>query len=395
VENDQLLHPDCFFNAQLQDSRFGRTNLLSTEAGMPTVTVVVPVRNEARSLEQTLRGLLTQNFPSSDFEVIVADGGSTDETVPIVRRLQAEFSNLELLFNPRRLSSAARNLAVRHMIGDYAVIVDGHCNITDRDYLRHVVEAFEASGADCLGRPQPLNAPNPTSFQQAVSLARQSRLGHNPDSDIYSEVAKFVEPQNTAVAYSRKVFERIGLFDPAFDACEDVEFNQRVFEAGFQCYFTPKLKVLYHPRSNWSALFYQLGRYGSGRARLAVKNLRSLTLPALVPPFWLVWLAVAPLLALLVPPLGWLFLGSLICYTLVLFGAGLWLGRGQTLGVIARIPAVFVAIHAGFGWGFWKEIAKQMRLRWQGRRSIPSLRAIPAPLESRAASPPSPVVSHV
>src|SRR5580698_7136407 len=57
------------------------------EAWMPpSVSVIVPVRNEARSIERTLRLLLTQDFPRDRFEVIVADGASTDETVPIVRR---------------------------------------------------------------------------------------------------------------------------------------------------------------------------------------------------------------------------------------------------------------------------------------------------------------------
>ena len=62
---------------------------------MPSVSVIVPVRNEARSIERTLRSLLTQDFPREAFEVIVADGASTDETVPVVRRLQAEFANLK------------------------------------------------------------------------------------------------------------------------------------------------------------------------------------------------------------------------------------------------------------------------------------------------------------
>ena len=45
---------------------------------MPSISVIVPVRNEARSIERTLRVLLTQDFPREQFEVIVADGASTD-----------------------------------------------------------------------------------------------------------------------------------------------------------------------------------------------------------------------------------------------------------------------------------------------------------------------------
>lgn len=328
---------------------------------MPSVTVVVPVRNESASIEVTLRSLLTQDFPQDEFEVIVADGLSTDATVPVVRRLQAEYPNLKLVYNAGKFSSAGRNTALRHMSGEYAVVIDGHCHMPDRNYLRNLVDAFERSGADSLGRPQPLDVPDPTPFQAAVSAARASRLGHNPESDIFSDEAKFVEPQSTAVAYRRRVLHTIGMFDEKFDACEDVEFNHRVHAAGLTCYFAPALKVIYHPRKTWPALFKQLGRYGCGRAKLAAKHPGSLTLPALVPPLWAVWLVVGAVLTLLVPVVGWAYLASLALYSTAILGGSLWLARGRPLGIGVRIPAVFVGIHLGFAWGFLREAGRRLR----------------------------------
>ena len=123
---------------------------------MTSITVIVPVRNEAAAIRGTLLALLEQDYPKQHFEIIVADGSSEDATVAIVRELQRDHANLRLVFNPRRWSSAARNLGVRHMSGDVAVIVDGHCRVPDRNYLKNLAEAFAASGAECLGRPQPL-----------------------------------------------------------------------------------------------------------------------------------------------------------------------------------------------------------------------------------------------
>jgi succinoglycan biosynthesis protein ExoA len=341
---------------------------------MPSVSVIVPVRNEAASIEQTLRSVLTQTFPPDQFEVIVADGVSTDRTIPIVRELQGEFPNLKLVLNPGRFSSAGRNTALRHASKEVAVIVDGHCHVPDRNYLRNLSDAFAVSGADSLGRPQPLDAADPTLFQQAVSAARQSRLGHNPESDIFSDEAKFVPPQSTAVAYTGKVFRTIGLFDQAFDACEDVEFNHRVHAAGLTCYFTPAVKVAYHPRGNLRALFYQLARYGMGRARLAQKHPGSLTLPALVPPLWVVWLLLGGVASLFVPDFGWAWGASLLLYLGVLAGAAVVLSRGQSRGVGRRVPLVFFGIHFGFAWGFLNEVARQARLCFTSPR--PPARAL-------------------
>jgi succinoglycan biosynthesis protein ExoA len=322
----------------------------------PSVTVIVPVRNEARSIDATLRSLLGQSFPRDRFDVVVADGGSTDDTVARVRALQGEYPNLRLTYNAARWSSGGRNLGVRHMTGDVAVIVDGHCVVPDRHYLGNLVNAFAESGADCLGRPQPLDAPAPTPFQRAVAIARASRLGHNPDSDIYSDEAKFVPPQSTAVAYRRAVFHRVGPFDGRFDACEDVEFNQRVHDAGLTCFFSPAVKIVYHPRGTWRGLFSQLARYGAGRARLFKKLPRSLTLPAVVPPLALLGLAIGLPASMLVPALAPWYAAAVFGYGLLVLAAATWLGRGQPWGVRRRLPGVFVGIHFGFACGFVREL---------------------------------------
>ena len=83
-------------------------------------------------------------------------------------------------------------------------------------------------------------------------------------------------------------------------------------------------------------------------------------MPALVPPLWAVWVIAAGLLSAAVPYLGWLWLASVALYAGVLLGAGALLGRGQPRAAAVRIPVVFVAIHFGFAWGFWKEVAKQI-----------------------------------
>src|SRR5206468_1775311 len=148
------------------------------------------------------------------------DGDSTDGTAQIVIDMSAAHANLKLLTNPRRLSSAGRNIGVRNARGEYIVIVDGHADLDNPHYLSELVDSFEQSGADCLGRPQPLDVAGASSLQRAIAAARSSWLGHHPASYIYSNKEQFVRPQSVAVAYRRSVFYKVGLFDEAFDACE-------------------------------------------------------------------------------------------------------------------------------------------------------------------------------
>lgn len=333
----------------------------------PFVTIVVPVRNEAKCIERTLTKLALQRYPAERFEIIVADGRSTDETAAIVRGMSAGYSNIRLIDNPGRLSSAARNIGIRHGRGDYFIVIDGHCDIDDPEYIRKAVRAFEQSGADCLGRPQPLEIGEASSLQEAIAIARRSWLGHNPSSHIYSSQSRFVKASSVAVAYRRHVFETVGQFDEQFDACEDVEFNHRIDQAGMTCWFAPEIAVHYHPRTTMRGLMNQMSRYGRGRIRLAGKHPRSLTAPALAPmiffatvltcavaAFWSDWFAVVGALAV-------------VAYAAVVSATSLMLSR-RCANVRAKLllPAVFAAIHLGFAWGTATEFYRQFRtLAWR------------------------------
>jgi GT2 family glycosyltransferase len=350
---------------------------LKLAATRPFISVIVPVLNEQRFIRATLHQLLAQNYDPERFELLVADGGSTDATQAIVRELARRHPQVRLLENPGGWSSAGRNAAVRAGQGDLFVVVDGHCDLRNPHYLADLAEAFARSGADCIGRPQPLDVSDATPLQRAIALARSSRLGHQPDSHIYSAAEGFVPPQSVAVAYRRSVFEKVGLFDETFDACEDVELNHRVAQAGIRCFFTPKVAVHYYPRSSLAGLFRQMMRYGAGRVRLVWKHPESFTLPIFLPGLFLLGILAGPALGWLSTWLGLIYVGTLGLYGLLIGFACAVIGRrAADLRVAAYLPLVFVTIHLGAGTGICRELATawwKARGRRQGCDAVPAL----------------------
>ena len=322
---------------------------------VPFVSVIVPVRNEAGFIAATLQQLLDQDYDPACFEVIVADGRSTDATATTVQEMQARHPNLHLVDNPARWSSAGRNAAIEAARGDVIVLVDGHCDLGNRRYLADLVDAFERSGADCIGRPQPLDVSLATPLQRTIAAARASRLGHHPDSFIYSGEEQFVRPQSVAVAYRREVFETVGVFDESFDACEDVEFNHRIARAGLKCFFSPRVAVRYHPRSSLGGLFRQMVRYGRGRVRLLRKHPETFTPMGFVPAVFVLGLLLGPLLAF-VPLFAALYLGCLALYGSAVLGTTVALaGKARQWRMLLWGPPVFLAIHGGAGAGILLE----------------------------------------
>lgn len=324
----------------------------------PFVSVIVPARNEEAYIGRMLQGLLRQDC-AAGYEVLVADGQSTDRTVAVVRALQKQHAHLRLVHNKRHWSSAGRNRAIEQARGDIIVVVDAHCEPPGPDYVESVADAFAQSGAACLGRPQPLDVSGATAVQRAIAAARSSWLGHHPDSHIYSVKEAIVRPQSVAVAYRRWVFAEVGFFDETFDACEDVEFNQRVDRAGLSCFFTPRIALRYVPRSNLTALWRQMIRYGRGRFRLLRKHPETFSVGSLVPALFLLGLAAGTVLVWFSSWLALAFIGAVGCYALAVALVSLALSfRERDLRLFSWLLVVFPTIHLGAGAGLlWEALA--------------------------------------
>ncbi|MGO9112639.1 MAG: glycosyltransferase family 2 protein [Thermoguttaceae bacterium] len=337
----------------------GRSNL---DVSTLFISVIVPVRNEARFIEQTLAYLVNQDYDPNRFEILVVDGQSTDGTPALVTKLAEAHANVRLFDNPRRLSSAARNIAIRHALGDVVLLVDGHCELADHHYLQKLAAAFDHSGADCIGRPQPLDIAGASSLQRAIAAARSSRLGHHPDSFIYSSKEQFVPAISVAVAYRRAIFERVGYFDESFDACEDVELNHRIDRAGLKCYFTPEVAVHYAPRDTLRGLFRQLVRYGRGRVRLLRKHPETFSVLPLVPGLFVAGLLLGPLAGLVWAPLAVVYFAALLLYAAILLAGSIAVARhANDYRLVCWLPLVFATVHAGSGTGLLWELLRPVR----------------------------------
>ncbi len=229
--------------------------------------------------------------------------------------------------------------------------------MSGKQYLRDLADAFQRSDADCLGRPQPQDIDNPTALQRAIAAARSSRLGHHPDSFIYSSAEGFVPAKSIAVAYRREVFEKVGGFDERFDACEDVEFNHRVDRAGLRCFFTPLIAAHYAPRETLRGLFRQLFRYGRGRIRLWRKHPETLSIKTLLPGVFVLGCILGFGLAWTNKWLAASYVLALASYSvIVLAGSFIATAKRRDLAVLPWLPLVFLTIHMAAGAGLLWEM---------------------------------------
>jgi succinoglycan biosynthesis protein ExoA len=332
-------------------SEFILSNGNSVDTSAVRISVVIPTRNEERCVAGLLDALRNQDYPPEMFEIVVADGMSTDRTSEIVAECASQSGALiRLIENPRTLSSAGRNVGIAAATGEIILFIDGHCHIPNRHLLKDVVRLFAQTGAHVLCRPQPLQVPSNNLLQNAIAAARASWLGHGWDSTIYSTNFRgWVNPSSSGAIYKRGVFEQFGVFDEKFDACEDVEFNYRLHKNSTKAYSSPELTIFYEPRKTLGALFRQMARYARGRVRLARKHPSSFSFFQLAPAA-LVLVAAAGPLAVFTPFLSvWLLIMAF--YGGVVAIESIFIANRLGTASLPLTYVCFLAIHAGLGTG--------------------------------------------
>lgn len=134
----------------------------------PTVSIVIPVYNGSKYLRQTVDSVLAQDL--AEFEVLIIDDGSTDDTVGIAFELMEKDNRIELFSKENSGVSAARNFGLERARGEFVVFLDGD-DVVGTDFLRTRVEALRAdSSAGACGSLIWLINENGEPIDQSITL---------------------------------------------------------------------------------------------------------------------------------------------------------------------------------------------------------------------------------
>jgi GT2 family glycosyltransferase len=224
----------------------------------PRVSVVVCTYNGGRTLEQCLRSLQVLDYP--DYEVIVVDDGSTDDT----RAILAKFPTVHAIHQPNEGLSVARNVGLQAATGAIVAYTDSDC-FADPDWLVQLVYQFHRSGAAAVGGP---NLTPPDGWLAGCVAASPGQPTHVLESD---QVAEHIPGCN--MAFRREALLAINGFDPVFrKAGDDVDLCWRLQQAGYWITFAPGAFVWHHRRQNPRAFLRQQAGYGEAEALLRFKH---------------------------------------------------------------------------------------------------------------------------
>lgn len=328
----------------------------------PLVSVIMPVRNEAKHIAIGLGSIADQTYPKNKVEIIVADGMSDDDTREVVHKMARELSlNIHLLDNPKRTAPSGLNVALDRSKGDIIIRVDGHCELAP-DYVANCVTLLKANRADGVGGPIETVGNGPVS--EAIAIAMATRFGVGgaafrtvEDREIYTDTVAFP-------GYKRETIERVGRFDEELVRNQDDEYNYRIKELGGSILLSPSIRSRYFSRSSIRLLSRQYFQYGYWKVRVLQLHPAQMSARQFVPFIFVSTLLALGLISLFSSVASYGLLSITLAYLLLNAAASIAAGKRKVI-CIPLIGLSFLTLHLSYGIGsIFGLIA--FRKRWRG-----------------------------
>lgn len=227
----------------------------------PSVSVIVPVLNASSYIEDCIISLISQDFPKDQYEIIIVDNGSKDDTIDILSEYR---EYVTILSENKKGSYAARNKGISVSKGEIIAFTDADC-IADRNWLKGSYTGFVSKDIGCV-------VGNVKSYPGKSLIEIYSK-----NKGILSQKvgldSKFLPYGQTAnVAFRKDVFEKIGNFDNGLLSGGDADISWRMqIMTKYKLIYNDNSIIEHRHRTSFKGLFWQQFRYGFGRMSLYKK----------------------------------------------------------------------------------------------------------------------------
>ncbi|MDI9502153.1 MAG: glycosyltransferase family 2 protein [Bacillota bacterium] len=317
------------------------------------VSVVVPIRNESRYIEDFLHSLEQQTYPKEKMEWILVDGMSEDRTVHILHAYDEKHPGLlRVLENPDRTVPYAMNTGIRAAKGRYIIRLDAHSRYAP-DYIEKCVLHLERSGADNVGGVA--ETVSRTKTGRTIAKVLSSRFGVGDSEFRTTGRGGYVDTVPFG-AFPRELFDRIGYYDERLTRNQDNELNFRIRKNGGKILLSPDIRFQYFGRDTVHSLLKMARQNGYWNVITMQLMPGSMGIRHFIPLLFVVSLLVLPVLGFVHPLFHWLLLAEGVAYMALnaLFSARAAESAGEFFFLLALFPLFHINYGAGSLRGVWR-----------------------------------------
>jgi len=240
--------------------RLHQNDIMSGEEDLPTVSVIIPVKNRPDDIVECLTALSSVDYPENKLEIIVVDDGSNDNTSARVRDFNVRLIPQSVSRGP----AASRNTGAKKATGDILAFLDSDC-VADRAWLKQLVPLFFVEGIGAVGGL--VNSYFKTTrldrYEAAfssLSMGNRILFGSTSESNFYVPTCNML--------IRRDVFETAGGFSDGMHVGEDVDLCWRMRKKGHFLLYVPFGPVSHKHRNQLGKMLKRKAEYGTSEAEL-------------------------------------------------------------------------------------------------------------------------------
>lgn len=243
------------------------------------LSVVIPCWNAARTISIQLEALAQQTY-AEPWELVIADNGSTDNTLEVVQQYRDRFSHLQIVdASAQRSAAYARNIGVQASHGEFILFCDADDEV-DSGWIAAMAKALDQYDF-VAGRLEYHK------LNEAWLWGRHSR-GQEEGLIPYPHSPHLPYAAAANLGLKRQIYQVAGPWDERFRHAQDTEYCWRIQLAGFPLHFVPDAIVHYRLRHTLSALYRQ-GR-GWAEHHILLRKCYEQQLPRFLTLKLIVWL---------------------------------------------------------------------------------------------------------
>jgi glycosyltransferase involved in cell wall biosynthesis len=318
--------------------------------GVARVTIVVPAYNESEHLLDCLESIAAQDY--GDYEVLIVDGASSDGTLQIAQEFARRDPRFRVLNNPARTITKSLNRGLSEATGRWFIRIDAHSTVPT-NYVEALVALLETNEWGGAGGRKDAIARTPTG--KAIAAALGSPFGVGNSAYHYANEVKVVDHVPFG-AYPTQLARELGGWNERLTANEDFEFDFRLRRSGRRLLLDPSIRIGWRCSETLADIFSRYRRYGRGKARVVALHPVSMSPRHAAAPLLVAALG-ASIAARSLPAL----IGTAGPYVLIVAAGSVMAIRGlEPGGRKSALPFALVAMHIGWGLGFWAGVFEEL-----------------------------------
>lgn len=226
------------------------------------VTVLIVTRNEERYILDCIKSIENQFESSNDWELIIIDGMSEDNTKKIALEHLSKVSyTYTILDNPKKTLAAGWNIGIKNAKGRFVVRPDAHGGLQS-GYIKYGLEVLNDK-KDVIAVGGVLKTKSKSFFGHIIKEALSSRVGVGNSSFRTAVTSGYYDTAVFAI-YRKEIFDQVGYFDENLVRHQDNDMHKRIKDVGGKFYLDMRMKADYFCRDTIPKLIeqmYKIGRY--------------------------------------------------------------------------------------------------------------------------------------